>query len=173
MMLADVVEIAPPAWWQVALPYLVALVTGAVGGGVVSLFGAEIQSKRDHERWLKEERLENYATLLRIIAKLEKTMKKASGLKPSVVTPEASKTSDLAAVTKSKSGVPSDKSEVDELNREVNEVVGRGHLLTSKDTDDSIKDLLKQIGDSKSGSDQISKARNVTIAAMRKDLDIP
>lgn len=46
-----------PAWvWTIAA----ALLTGAVGGGVVALIGGAVESRRIHARWRRERRAEAY-----------------------------------------------------------------------------------------------------------------
>jgi hypothetical protein len=44
-------------------PYL-SLLVGALGAAVLGLFGAWVQSRREHSKWLREKRYEAYLTFL-------------------------------------------------------------------------------------------------------------
>lgn len=46
---------------------LVSLLVGALGAALLGLFGAWIQSRREHAKWLREKRFAAYLTLLQVI----------------------------------------------------------------------------------------------------------
>lgn len=46
---------------------LLSLLVGALGAALLGLLGAWIQSRREHERWLREERLKAYAAFFQVV----------------------------------------------------------------------------------------------------------
>ncbi len=53
-----------PEWiW----PLLGTLVSGAVGGGIVALVGASMESKREHARWIRQERYQALFDYLELV----------------------------------------------------------------------------------------------------------
>ena len=46
---------------------LLSLLVGALGAALIGLLGAWIQSRREHSRWVREQRLDAYRTLLQLV----------------------------------------------------------------------------------------------------------